>query len=183
MASPRSLLSFSTLIMHILAKPLQALSAPSSALSQILPMVNSTTLPTLNASTPENPALNIQCNGEHFGYHPSIADCQSALEHLAPDSTQYKWGQRHSGLGQTVCPLPYRIMGGQFGQNRLSYPVMQLLVAKWWVKYQKFLFLETYRSRFVFLSSCASSKRSNRVCKPWPDPKRRLKFDPAVRGR
>lgn len=113
MASPCSLLFLSTLIIPVLAKPLQALSPPSSALTQILPMVNSTASSTLNESFPENAALVIHCSGEHFGFNPNIADCQSAKEFISPDSVQYEWGPRHSGLGSTVFPLPYRMMGGK----------------------------------------------------------------------
>ena len=95
-------------------------------------MLNSTTLSTLNASTPENPVLNIQCSGEHFGYHPNIADCHSALDHISPDLVQRTWGQRHSGLGPTVFPLPFRIMGGQWSvEIRLSFLIVQLLEARW----------------------------------------------------
>ena len=154
MASPCSLLFLSTLIMHILAKPLQALS--SSTLSQILPMVNSTNLPTLNASTPENPALNIQCSGEHFGHNPNIADCHSALEHISPDSIQHTWGLRHSGLGPTVFPLPYRIMGGQWSFKIDFYTSFCSFYDRWNTKIA--YVWETCRSRFVFLPSCACSR-------------------------
>ena len=56
----------------------------------------------------------ITCTGEYFGYNPSISDCYSALRRLAPDHDQTLWGLRHTGLGDSVFPLPYRIMGGEF---------------------------------------------------------------------
>lgn len=59
-------------------------------------------------------ALEITCNGEYFGFNPSISDCQSALNHIAPDYEQFLWGLRHTGLGDSVFPLPYRMMGGEF---------------------------------------------------------------------
>ena len=112
MASPCSsfLVSLSLFAVAILAKPLQAPTHPSSAL---LSTSNLTTLPTRNISADENAGLLIRCNGEHFGVNPNIADCASAKEYISPDSVQYTWGQRHSGLETTVFPLPYRIMGGQ----------------------------------------------------------------------
>ena len=131
MASPRSSVTLSLslfAVCTILAKPLQALSpssssSSSSTLSQLLPILNSTTLSTLNASsTSENAALTIHCSGDHFGFHPNIADCESAKEYISPDSVQYTWGARHSGLERTVFPLPYRIMGGQSTMGLFSFP-------------------------------------------------------------
>ena len=118
MAFPRSsvTLSLSLFAVYvILAKPLQALSPPPpSTLSQL----NPTTFSPLNASSSsssssENLVLHIRCSGDHFGFNPNIADCESAKEYITPDSIQYTWGARHSGLERTVFPLPYRIMGGQ----------------------------------------------------------------------
>lgn len=68
---------------------------------------------TPNASSSENAGLRITCSGEHFGVNPNIVDCESAKEYMTPDSVQYTWGTRHTGLGPNVFPLPYRIMGGQ----------------------------------------------------------------------
>lgn len=99
-------------IVASLGSPLQALSLPSPVL-QLLPASNLTVLPKLNAGSTDNAGLEIRCSGEHFGDNPNIADCESAKEHLSPDSVQYAWGARHTGLGPSVFPLPYRIMGGQ----------------------------------------------------------------------
>ena len=116
MPSPRSSVTVSFCLFAIyiiLAEPLQALS---STLPQLLSASNLTTFPTLNVSSSspyENAAFEIHCSGEHFGINPNIADCQSAKEYISPDSVQYTWGARHSGLEPDVFPLPYRIMGGQ----------------------------------------------------------------------
>ena len=72
-------------------------------------------LPMPNASLTAGPLpLDIKCSGAHFGWSPSISDCESAKGYIVPDSTQYPWGQRQSGLGDDVFPLPYRIMGGKW---------------------------------------------------------------------
>ena len=111
------LISF-LLVIYSLASPLQALSHLSPALPQLLPSSNLTTLSELNASSTANVDLKIQCSGQHFGVNPNIADCESAKEYLSPDFVQYTWGLRHTGLGEDVFPLPYRIMGGQKLPNR-----------------------------------------------------------------
>ena len=67
-----------------------------------------------NTSVTTDPLpLDIKCSGSHFGWRPSLSDCQSAKEYIAPDSTRYPWGQRKMGLGDNVFPLPYRVMGGE----------------------------------------------------------------------
>ena len=71
-------------------------------------------------STGLKQALEITCNGEYFGHNPSISDCHSALSHIAPDHVQFLWGLRHRGLGDSVFPLPYRIMGGEFPPSARS---------------------------------------------------------------
>lgn len=112
-ASSSLRVSLSLFAVYILAKPLQALSPHSVlALPQLLPASNLSTGPALNTSSSEN-VVKIICSGEHFGYHPNIADCESAKEYITPDSVQYTWGERHTGLGSMVIPLPHRIMGGQ----------------------------------------------------------------------
>ncbi len=65
----------------------------------------------LNSSLSGNTTLNIRCSGRHFGFHLSVADCQSAKEYVEPDAHQYNFGERHAGLRVDV-PLPYRVMGG-----------------------------------------------------------------------
>ena len=112
MGPPYSVLCSFLLIVAGLGSPLQALSLRSSVL-QLLPASNLTSSPVPNAASTDNAALEIHCSGEHFGHNPNIADCESAKEYLSPDSVQYAWGARHTGLGPSVFPLPYRIMGGQ----------------------------------------------------------------------
>ena len=80
----------------------------------------------MNVSTPGSGGLlDIKCSGSHFGYSPSISDCESARRYITPDSEQYTWGQRHTGLEATVFPLPFRTMGGgcsqQIGENTTAY--------------------------------------------------------------
>ena len=108
-------LSLSIFAVFLLAKPLQALSLPTSTLPQLLQLPNLTTIPTLNtsSSSSENEQMLIHCSGLHFGYSPNVADCESAKEYITPDSKQYPWGRRHTGLDPNVFPLPYRIMGGK----------------------------------------------------------------------
>ena len=65
-------------------------------------------------STGVKQPLEITCTGDYFGHNPSISDCHSALSHIAPDHVQFLWGLRHRGLGDSVFPLPYRMMGGEF---------------------------------------------------------------------
>ena len=73
-------------------------------------------------STGVKETLEITCTGDYFGFNPSIPDCYSALGHIPPDHQQFLWGLRHTGLGDSVFPLPYRMMGGEFlchGRYRL----------------------------------------------------------------
>lgn len=109
----------------VFAKPLEQpgpstdLLAPDfSIIPYLFPVLNgskSSALSTLpsNTSSSETAALRTLCSGEHFGSNPNIRDCESAFAHMAPDSVQYTFGDRHSGLDNTVIPLPYRIMGGR----------------------------------------------------------------------
>lgn len=94
-----------------LANPLQALSRVSPALPQLLSAANLTTLTKLNVPSPVNSALEVHCN-RHYGLHPDLVDCENAKEHILPEYGQITWGERHTGQGPSVFPLPYRIMGG-----------------------------------------------------------------------
>ena len=75
--------------------------------------LNLSTNISLTGDTPR--PLDIKCSGDHFGWSPSISDCESAKGYIVPDSTRYAWGERRTGLGDSVFPLPYRIMGGTSG--------------------------------------------------------------------
>ena len=62
----------------------------------------------LNASN----VLQVQCDGERYGFNPDVADCQNARSYYKRSSTLFTYGERHSGHGIHVFPLPYRLMGG-----------------------------------------------------------------------
>ena len=66
----------------------------------------------LNSSNLNSGSLDIKCSGKHFGFHPSVADCESAKGYIEPDIEQHVFGERHSGL-VIDFPLPYRVMGGR----------------------------------------------------------------------
>ena len=82
---------------------------PSSALDLL----------SLNLTTPNSGGLDIKCSGSHFGFHPSVADCESAKGYIEPDTEQHVFGERHSGL-MIDFPLPYRVMGGRPGSHLQS---------------------------------------------------------------
>lgn len=44
------------------------------------------------------PGLEVQCDGATYGYNPNIVDCEDAKEYLTPDTKEYTFGQRHTGL-------------------------------------------------------------------------------------
>lgn len=81
------------------------------------------TLPDLSEFYPSNPStsspglstengFHVECNGAHFGYNLNLGDCQNAESCLSPDSRQWNFAQRHTGMEDTTFPLPYRLMGG-----------------------------------------------------------------------
>ena len=96
------------------ATPLESTEDSASKLSPAPNIVDpifssSASVPSLNASA-EN-ALNIRCDGETYGFHPNIRDCEGAKEYLMPDTTVWTFGERHTGLSAGILPLPYRILG------------------------------------------------------------------------
>lgn len=62
----------------------------------------------LNASN----VLQVQCDGEKYGFNPEVADCENARSYYKRSSQLFTYGERHSGHGIHVFPLPYRLMGG-----------------------------------------------------------------------
>ena len=67
-----------------------------------------------NATAPDNALpLVVRCSGQHFGWSPSISDCESAKANIVPEVVQYTWGERHTGFSDDVFPLPFRVMGGE----------------------------------------------------------------------
>ena len=93
-------------------------SPPPNAEDQTIPSPKDSPLPAstsrdgidvpLNASN----GLRIQCDGEKYGFNPKVADCQNAREYYTRSSKLNTYGQRHSGYGVNVFPLPFRTMGG-----------------------------------------------------------------------
>ena len=57
-------------------------------------------------------SIAITCDGALYGFNPSIADCEGAVQSIAPDFEQMVWGQRHTGLGINIFPLPFAVFGG-----------------------------------------------------------------------
>ena len=115
-----SVLSLCTIV--VLAKPLQMSTEgnPSASLSSsvIDPAFGSnisTSSGALN-TTAEN-AFNIECDGNRYGFNPNIADCEGAVQTIAPEWEQFVWGQRHTGLPGGTFPLPFAVFGGKsYGQ-------------------------------------------------------------------
>ena len=63
----------------------------------------------LNASSN---AIQVQCDGEKYGFNPNVGDCQNARSYYKRSSKLFTFGERHSGHAIDVFPLPYRLMGG-----------------------------------------------------------------------
>ncbi|KAF6217540.1 hypothetical protein HO133_006878 [Letharia lupina] len=57
--------------------------------------------------------IRIQCDGEKYGFNPDVVDCQNARSYYKRSSTPFTYGERHSGHGINVFPLPYRLMGDE----------------------------------------------------------------------
>lgn len=64
-----------------------------------------------NASSLTAPRFHVDCDGDTYGYHPNIRDCEQAKEDWAPDAKVWTLGQRRTGLPSDTVPLPYRVMG------------------------------------------------------------------------
>ena len=115
-----SVLSLCTIV--VLAKPLQltteenpSASLSSSAVDAAFVSNISTSSSALNTSA-EN-AFNVECDGNRYGFYPNIADCEGAVQTIAPDSEQMVWGQRHTGLPMGTFALPFAVFGGKsYGQ-------------------------------------------------------------------
>lgn len=66
--------------------------------------------------------LKIQCDGEKYGFNPDVADCQDARSYYKRSSQLFTYGERHSGHGINVFPLPYRLMGGMPSESSNFIP-------------------------------------------------------------
>ena len=66
----------------------------------------------LNASN----ELKIECDGQKYGFNPNVPDCQDARTLYKRSAVPFTYGERHSGHGVNVFPLPFRLMGGELPQ-------------------------------------------------------------------
>ena len=115
-----SVLSLCTIV--VLAKPLQMSTAekPSASLSSGVVdaafVSNISTGSSALNMTAEN-AFNIECDGNRYGFNPNIADCEGAVQTIAPEWEPFVWGQRHTGLPVGTFTLPFAVFGGKsYGQ-------------------------------------------------------------------
>ncbi|KAF6223370.1 hypothetical protein HO133_000212 [Letharia lupina] len=107
----------------ILATPLQGPDGQTIELSKApnlttldLLLPSNASIQDLNASSGNG--LDIRCDGARYGFNPSLSDCEGARSYIVPDSEQYVFGERHTGLPTSTFPLPYIIMGG--GDNNIA---------------------------------------------------------------
>lgn len=56
--------------------------------------------------------VQIQCDGDKYGFNPNVADCENARSIYKRSTVPFTFGERHSGHGTGVFPLPFRFMGG-----------------------------------------------------------------------
>ena len=57
--------------------------------------------------------LQIQCDGEEYGFNPNVTDCQAARSYYQRSSQLFTYGERHAGHTVEAFPLPFRLMGGK----------------------------------------------------------------------
>lgn len=96
------------------ASTLQDTGGPTIQLSPVdfpLPanVSENETANTLNTSN----AIQVQCDGEKYGFNPDVSDCEKARSYYKRSSQLFTYGERHSGHEVNVFPLPYRLMGGR----------------------------------------------------------------------
>ena len=60
--------------------------------------------------------LEIECDGQKYGFNPNVPDCQNARTLYKRSARLFTYGERHSGHGVDVFPLPFRLMGGELPQ-------------------------------------------------------------------
>ena len=95
------------------AKPLQSPSASlSSSVVDAAFVSNISTGSSALNTTAEN-AFNIKCDGNRYGFNPNIADCEGAVQTIAPEWEPFVWGQRHTGLPVGTFTLPFAVFGGK----------------------------------------------------------------------
>ena len=106
----------------VLAKPLQMSTEVNTSASLSSSVVDAAFVSNISTSsdalntTAEN-AFNIVCDGNRYGFNPSIADCEGAVQTIAPEWEPFVWGQRHTGLPVGTFMLPFAVFGGEsYGQ-------------------------------------------------------------------
>ena len=118
---------FSLLALAIMAMPLHSTYGQATDLSTVL---NSTSLDLLVPSEGDIQDLNalydIRCDGARYGFNPSLSDCEGARSYIPPDSEQFNFGERHTGLPPDTFPLPYMIMGGTLRRGREVFNTITL---------------------------------------------------------
>ena len=89
------------------AGPLQVAREPTI---QLLP-ANISEIDAAGGSNASN-ELKIECDGQKYGFNPNVPDCQDARTLYKRSAQPFTYGERHSGHGVGVFPLPFRLMGG-----------------------------------------------------------------------
>lgn len=105
-------------------------SLPQNAEDQLIQLSRVDFRLPANISTGENTtrphpsnAMRIQCDGEKYGFNPNVSDCEEAKSFHAGSPQLFTYGERHSGHGVDVVPLPYRLMGGTVLELLLLHPL------------------------------------------------------------
>ena len=113
-------MSFSIWALALSAMPLQGTHGQtvkvSTATSLDLLVPSNASFQDLDAPSGRN--LNVRCDGAKYGFNPSLADCEGARSYIAPESTQFTFGDRHTGLPEGTFPLPYMMMGGRLEEAK-----------------------------------------------------------------
>lgn len=109
-------MSFPFPALTILATPLHGTDDQTIDSSKGLNLTGLSLLFPSNASIQDLDAssgrgLDIQCDGAKYGFNPSLSDCERARSYIAPDLDQMDFGERHTGLPESIFPLPYIVMG------------------------------------------------------------------------
>lgn len=106
--------------LSILATPLQITAGQTIDMSPATNLTLSTTITTSANASYEN-AFDIRCDGAAYGFNPSLSDCEGARSYIVPDTEQYEFGERHTGLPESVFPLPYMIIGGMYLLDKVRW--------------------------------------------------------------
>lgn len=113
----------------ILATPLQGTDGQNMDLSTALNLPSldlssapNATVQALNASS--GGGLDIRCDGAKYGFNPSLSDCEGARSYIVPESEQFVFGERHTGLPKSTFALPYIIMGGTLERREFNIIIL-----------------------------------------------------------